>query len=491
MLRTDATPPAAAPNQRAASLLAPVYLVACALACGYLALHNQDAETTDWMGFGLLAATTLLPGYLWARRPQMHGFPLWPALCLSSFPAYAVPLVSDQANILAYAPELRLQVALVLAGFFALGTFLNTQFALRPLPAIRRITQVRFVGDPRAPLWLAMAALGFELNNHYGWINFGALYPVVRTLTHGMFLIGVYLHGASPPTQRRSGLRILFWLVFWVYGLLTLISLYLLPLISALAVMLVALVASQRRVPWLLLLAGGALIGLLQEGKGDMRQDVRFYGGADMQDPASVYDFYARWVDFALQRLETGHAYYQRAEQYSGALDRANLVHLSLRTLRDAPDPVPYLWGETYAQIPVVLAPRFLVPDKPWSLIATHMLNIHYGIQTADQVYDTTIGWGLINEAHANFGVLGVLVLGGLLGIATGMLARHTRGLPADAWLTLFAFSLIPVLTNTEMTSTVMAATLFQQGVVFLGLFLMLTRQIRLESGPAQTGRVR
>lgn len=469
------------------SRLASIYLAGCVVMTVYLAITAEDTTIDDWVAFGMLALSTLSAGWLWCRHPARFGFPLWPAVTVPAFAAYAVPLVSGQSNVLIYDIEARFTATALLSLHFLAGTLTWLAMARRPLPRDRAVATLRFVDDPRSPVVLALPAMLFELNRQFGWMNLGELYPVLRTATMGLFLIGTYLFGSMQSRQIPRMFRLLFWLIFWIYGLTTLLTLYLLPLVSALMVMVVALVAGQQRIPWRFLVFTGVLVTILQEGKGDMRQEVIRHG-ADISTIDGIEEFFIRWVDYSWLRMSTGHAYYSRAEQYSGALDRVNLLHLTIRTVTDAPDRVPYLWGATYAQIPSVLAPRFLVPDKPWSLVGTHMLNIHYGIQTADQVYDTTIGWGLINESHANFGVVGMLLLGMVLGAATGSLGRRTRGLPATSMPTLFAFSLIPILTNTEMTATVLAATLFQQSVVFLGLFLLLTKRQRVRE-PTHAGQ--
>src|SRR5206468_2846385 len=73
-----------------------------------------------------------------------------------------------------------------------------------------------------------------------------------------------------------------------------------------------------------------------------------------------------------------------------------------------SPDDVPFMDGETYAILPTLLVPRILMPNKPASHEGTYLLNIHYGIQTRDDTAKTTIGFGLLNEAFANFGYIGI-----------------------------------------------------------------------------------
>lgn len=56
------------------------------------------------------------------------------------------------------------------------------------------------------------------------------------------------------------------------------------------------------------------------------------------------------------------------------------------------------------------------------------MLNVRYGIQTEEATEYSTIGWGLIPEAYANFGYLGVISIGLLFGAMCGLFERLSNG---------------------------------------------------------------
>jgi hypothetical protein len=90
------------------------------------------------------------------------------------------------------------------------------------------------------------------------------------------------------------------------------------------------------------------------------------------------------------------------------------------------PDRTPFLSGETYAYVPPQVIPRFLWPNKPSPNDSVKTLSIKLGVLSAEQAETTSIGYGLITEAYANFGVYGPPVLGLLLGWALRKLARIT-----------------------------------------------------------------
>ena len=48
----------------------------------------------------------------------------------------------------------------------------------------------------------------------------------------------------------------------------------------------------------------------------------------------------------------------------TSVFERASLVHILLLVRRATPDFIPYLEGETYALLPSMLVPRFVVMNR-------------------------------------------------------------------------------------------------------------------------------
>ena len=74
--------------------------------------------------------------------------------------------------------------------------------------------------------------------------------------------------------------------------------------------------------------------------------------------------------------------------------------------------------------------PRFIEADKPASQVGMDLLNIRYGLLTAEGTATTAIGWGLVAEAYANFGLAGVAAIGIFMGILFGYAGRLSAGAP-------------------------------------------------------------
>ena len=63
------------------------------------------------------------------------------------------------------------------------------------------------------------------------------------------------------------------------------------------------------------------------------------------------------------------------------------------------------------------MIPRFFWAAKPRSHVATYELGIYYGLQREEDTVTTTIAFGLLTEAYANFGLIGAVLLGAFWGL--------------------------------------------------------------------------
>ena len=134
----------------------------------------------------------------------------------------------------------------------------------------------------------------------------------------------------------------------------------------------------------------------------------------------------------------------------------------------------PYLYGETYGYVLPQLIPRFLWPDKPRSHIATFQLSIYYGLQDEDATNNTTIAFGMLAEAYANFGMIGT----GMLGLFWGTILKKLQVLSFHSpmfsqaglmmiLLTAWAFAI-------ELTMAVWISSFSQALIIVLGVPLLI-----------------
>ena len=138
---------------------------------------------------------------------------------------------------------------------------------------------------------------------------------------------------------------------------------------------------------------------------------------------------------------------------------------------------MPFMYGDTYVIVPELLIPRIFYPDKPISHEGTSRLNIHYGFQTREQTETTTLGFGLLNESYANFGLIGMALLAVTMGAYYGWVERWAAAVPLLSLRGLFAITVVSFSFQTEFAAGVYAAALSQSLVALLGLSMFVVRK--------------
>src|SRR5262249_15257413 len=92
----------------------------------------------------------------------------------------------------------------------------------------------------------------------------------------------------------------------------------------------------------------------------------------------------------------------------------------------------------------------------------------------------TAIGWGLIAEAYANFGYLGVIGVGLAFGLLSGVFERWSNGAQIISLPTLSAIVAMMQLINLEADLAGLVTALWQSlgtAWIFFGLFKFLLNQ--------------
>jgi hypothetical protein len=158
---------------------------------------------------------------------------------------------------------------------------------------------------------------------------------------------------------------------------------------------------------------------------------------------------------------------------------------------KKTPDEVPYFNGATYAPIPRLLIPRFLDDAKGISHAGNIMLTVNYGLQTIEQTQSTSIGWGLLPEAYANFGYLGIAGLAVVLALFYGWITNLTVGVPMTSLRFVLGLLIMAAATRAD-TMGIFITTQFQGVVgVSVAAMVLMRRQrnpFAAESGETERG---
>jgi hypothetical protein len=203
----------------------------------------------------------------------------------------------------------------------------------------------------------------------------------------------------------------------------------------------------------------------------------RYWGEAEQGAvaPTAYPKFFLEWLLASWDELGA-----PEKEEKTSLLERASLMQLLLyeQTLSNT---VPFMDGETYVIVPQLMIPRILYPNRPTTHEGTYRLNIHYGFQTKEQTETTTLGFGLLNEAYANFGLVGMALLAIVLGLYYGTVEHWAVSSPLLSARGLFAIVVASFSFQTEFAAGVYAAALFQS---LIALFLLCVFIMRLRPNP-------
>jgi hypothetical protein len=118
--------------------------------------------------------------------------------------------------------------------------------------------------------------------------------------------------------------------------------------------------------------------------------------------------------------------------------------------------------------------PRFLSPNKAFSQAGLALLNIRYGLQTQEGIATTTLAWGVVTEAFANFGYLGVVGAALVIGLLTAFFTRWSTAQPPLSLPMLLSISALTSLTNLEADFGFLLTNLWQGLIAVLLIFLPL-----------------
>jgi len=451
--------------RRANLPVAVAIVIALSLVLGMLLTDS----TEELMAYLLVAGLCAAPCALWIYAGA-SSIPIMPAVAVLHFIYFALPLLRSSLGPLGFTPTEVLNGAATVALFLFFATLswgvLLIGITRRPGSARAEIASGRQL-EGFIVVGLGLGGLYYValFSGLMAWLgpNFGFARAIMLTAaTVGCFLLG---HArARGLLQRRT----------WMISLAAVVALVALSwatlfLVGGMIFCLAAVagyVISSRRVPWILTAAAMITVLVLHAGKDEMRSKYWMSGknyAAEM--PVSeVPAMMAEWADKGVTAIFSGN-------RYDSVVDRASLQILLLRAHRLAPEYVSFLEGKSYAVLPYMLVPRFISPDKITSQAAMNMLNIHFGILLPHQTEKTAVGWGLIAEAYANFGRIGVICMALVFGIVIGFFERWSNGAALTSLPSLVAAAVMMQLLNIELDSAGLITAVLQSVVAISLLF--------------------
>jgi len=446
--------------------------------CVALSIFNLLARINDislvvFAGCLAIVIFALIPAFLWSKG-LVRGMPILPLHLFALTWTFGLPLASEHVGIVGYDAEQHLAAVATVLLYATAATvtwLLVSRIKRLQRKAILVLEPSRgfamMIGSVIAASVFIAAVIGDGITVDPG--IFGIIRSGVLALTSVALFVLSYRFGRS---ELNIGQKVLFVLVCVYYTIMQAATLFLVGAVVSMASMLIGYIIGARRIPWLTMTILVALFSVLHLGKAEMREDY-WSGGPRPIRALELPGFFMNWIGFGLASL----AGTEERVASQPIFERVSLVHMLLYAQSAAPDRVPFMKGYSYEMIPELLVPRIFDPDKPSSHEGTTRLNLHFEIQGLGDADSTTVGWGLLNEAWANFGNLGVLVLGCLIGALYGWIGRLTIDAPAMSMQVFVGATFAAIALQAEFTMGVYVTVLFQSLVIVSAILPFLRRQ--------------
>jgi hypothetical protein len=467
----DAEPGEPRASRRSSRQLFKVGAFGVAALLAYYAFTAQvDDPLLLYEGLAILFLA-VLPSLLWARRGG-DQLPVFEVLLLTTANAYALPVLNGHADLKVYPTDLISLCAGAVLLFQI--TAISTYLLIRGRPGRTPFYTDEIMGHGMENY----IGYGLVLSTIYTFVSifYESSIPyeingILRAAFYGIGLVSVFIQ------SRRWGMKTLrprersvLVATITVQVLIQFSTLFLVGGISIIVLAVVGYVAGGRRLPIVPVIAVLALVALLHNGKSVMRNKY-WIEGQDHQQVAftGLLPFYAEWIENGLSTGSEGDQALAKK-----LFDRTSLMQILCLVASYTPEHQPYLDGKTYAQIPGQFIPRFFWPDKPPGHISTYTLAIYYGLQNEEATQTTTIGFGMISEAYANFGFFGVGILACALGAFYKKVHIATANSPLLSYPGLYLIILLAWSFQTEWTLSIWLSSMFQAGVAVMGIPFVL-----------------
>ncbi|MCF7688812.1 MAG: hypothetical protein K9M98_02970 [Cephaloticoccus sp.] len=429
-------------------------------------------DLSQFLALGTIILASL-PALRWART-RCTWFPAFEISMLTYIAFYAVPLFKGQQELVNFGASDKNQASLLVLVYM-----ISTNFGFNSISRVNRAPRwsVESLLPKSSIRWVP---IGLFLNVTYAYISIYLdvippnLNGTLRALFFGIGIMSTFVLARLWGQEQLRREQVIFFVInMIIYLLLTFSTLYLIGGISTMALALIAYASAKRRIPFFSIGLFLPIVALLHMGKPEMRKiywdpltnETR---GAPVQSLTDLPAYYSEWIDYSLAALKQQTT--RSEEAPSSIFERASLIQMICLSVAEVPEKKPYLYGESYVDIPALFIPRLFWPDKPSSLLANIRLAVYFGLVPEDDTFSVSIAFGPLAEAYTNFGYIGVGILGLIMGIGYKRVSLLSDGLPQFSALGIFMILLTAWSFQVEQVMATWLSSLFQASVICIGL---------------------
>jgi hypothetical protein len=470
------------------------YWIGVVVLAGYAAVQGVGTPPLlVVLGFGV-GVFAVFPAFLWCAG-RVDGLPLFPIFAMTHAMTFAMPLFMQNRVVARYRPEDQALAALTVMLYLGVATaaWLMAVGSRRPRVRPRywgfavRGNNWAFLSGMVVSLAIYLAIRTgtlYELLNREGAEN---VFSAVQSVALNLLLL------CSTVLSYRGGQRelgVFDWTVYITLFVVTLmvmsVGMVLNQALSATLVAMGVFTISRGRIPFVALGIAFLVFSILHVGKWSMREKYleHSYRAMNLED---IPLRYVEWVGYGVEELPTtlaGEKYSRRRRQ--SLVERGSLLQMLLLVQTKTPEYKEFLGGSTYTIIPGLLVPRFIDPKKKRAHEGTYMLAMYYGLQDRKATLRTTIGFGPLAEAYANFSYTGVIGLALVMGSLYGLGTRWSLNAPITSLRGLFALLLLGTTVAVEYSAGVFVTALVQGSAVLCVLALVAMRPQPTADVPAR-----
>lgn len=427
----------------------------------------------------------LIPAFLWVRG-TVKGFPIAPVIALGEIFLFAIPILSYSSGIAHYSDGEIARAGMLEILFLSTFIFVWYRLARRtrvippsilclPLDRIRGVTFDRFwmVCLFFAALYTVAFMAGWS--DRFLYMLPAGVHGILRTLTSTVGIAAIFFLALSMGMGRLGILaRLVFLLILVIYIMANGLSLLLSSIMAFVFAAVLGYAMGSGKIPWVTMILFALVLQVLHVGKEPLRQQYwRQLGGTEVNvQPSQYLSFYSHWFQEGLRLREERSD--PELDDGTDIFERASIIQMILFAQARAPEYVDYMNGRTIMVIPPLLVPRILWPDKPRAHEGQIMLNVHFGRQTIEETQRTYISWGMLAEFYGNFGWIGAIFAGALLGGIVGWVTGYTSNFPLGSYRSLVAaVFLIFSATVSQIALSIWVTAIFQ-ALVAATLFSMI-----------------
>jgi len=425
-----------------------------------------DRQTV--LGIGIMAIASR-PALTWANR-NYTWFPAFEIAMLTCIPFYAIPLLARHPELRYYPESVIVKASLIVILFIAVSSLTFSLLKRPPRPAPSLSASLIPTGMYKlVPIGIVLSNLHLIISAYTNLIP-ASLTHISKSILFGMGTLSIFISSRLWGVNLLSkSQKILFSANISIQVILLLSGLYLISGISVIALAIISYSMAKRSVPWIIIILTIPILSILHLGKGAMRGIYWKEHGAiqETREISELPAFFIEWFNYGLQaeRVER-----ETRIQQSSIFERASLIHMLCMCVDRVPRDLPHLNGDTYIDIPGILVPRFLWPDKPSSLQATQRLATYFNLIHVDAIGQVSVAFGVLSEAYVNFGIIGVIVLAILFGLGFKRVAQLSQHVPLFSALGILSILLTAWSFQIEQSAATWISSLFQAALLCIGL---------------------